>query len=194
MNEIIIFGVGGVGSWTAEFIARQKLADKIILIDFDNVEEKNLRRQNFTHSSIDENKAESMQARISHITNRPEDVESINMKIVDEIDMIQFNKKSLAIGATDNVTTKKFIAEYFENCLLVNCDKDFVEIKNYLDENERNAWDLGGGYNSEQNMISNMHASIAIIDIILNGHYNRKKFSIKMKPETRLKEYIDNHR
>ena len=59
-KEIIIFGIGGVGSWLAEFIVRNKVCEKLTLVDFDLVEKKNLRRQNYILVDDGEFKVEAL--------------------------------------------------------------------------------------------------------------------------------------
>ena len=60
---IMIGGCGGIGSWTSFFLAN--IGYKIIVYDFDTVEEHNLAGQLFTKSDIGEYKVVAMQKMIS---------------------------------------------------------------------------------------------------------------------------------
>lgn len=200
-NEIIIFGCGGVGSWIAEYIVRMKLTNRLILIDFDNVEPKNLNRQNYTILDNGISKVQALKTRLAMIqsrTGREEDMQVAireqNKKINDEIDIITYNKDSLAILATDNVKSKQTIAKHFNRYLLINCDKNYVEIKNHLDTEENSAWDMGGGYNSNQDIISNINSAIMVTTIIKempDQTWTKNKFSFKVEPETELRNLIN---
>jgi hypothetical protein len=180
-NNLIIFGCGGVGSWLADFLVRNKSFETISLVDFDNVEEKNLVRQNFTHSSIGGSKVGMLKDHLNWINDSS--IIKYNRKINDELDLT-FDKESIAVICTDNVVSKRLIAKYFSRFLLVNCDKDFVEIKNFLDDDELNAWDMGGGYTSEQNIVSNLYAATALFHILQNRHFDGSKKRLTVKIES----------
>lgn len=62
--HVAIVGVGGVGSWVAESLARSGVG-RLTLIDFDHVAESNINRQiHATASSIGQPKVEAMRQRI----------------------------------------------------------------------------------------------------------------------------------
>lgn len=65
--HVAIVGIGGVGSWIAEALARSGVA-KLTLIDLDNVAESNINRQvHALSSTIGMAKVEAMKARIAQI-------------------------------------------------------------------------------------------------------------------------------
>lgn len=65
--NVCVIGIGGVGSWVAEALARSGL-NKITLIDLDDVALTNINRQlHALSSTLDESKIEVMQARILDI-------------------------------------------------------------------------------------------------------------------------------
>lgn len=61
---IYVIGVGGVGSWLASAIARLESPNFLVLVDGDDLEEKNLDRQLFTPDEIGENKADALAKRL----------------------------------------------------------------------------------------------------------------------------------
>lgn len=66
-STVAIFGIGGVGSFTAEALARSGIGN-LILIDKDNVDVTNINRQiHALHSTIGESKVEIMRRRILDI-------------------------------------------------------------------------------------------------------------------------------
>lgn len=66
-SHVIIFGIGGVGSYAAEGLARAGIG-ALTLVDHDTVSESNLNRQLCAlHSTLGVNKAEAMAARVRDI-------------------------------------------------------------------------------------------------------------------------------
>ena len=77
-SRVILFGVGGVGSYCAEALARAGIGT-ICLVDPDSVSESNINRQLVAlHSTVGQNKAEVMKARIADI-NPAADVTALPM-------------------------------------------------------------------------------------------------------------------
>lgn len=65
--HVVVVGVGGVGSWAAEALARSGVG-RITLIDFDHVAESNVNRQvHALSSTLGQAKVLAMQARIAEI-------------------------------------------------------------------------------------------------------------------------------
>lgn len=65
--KVIIFGVGGVGSYTAEALARVGIGE-IILVDGDVISISNINRQiHATHNTVGQLKVEAMKQRILEI-------------------------------------------------------------------------------------------------------------------------------
>lgn len=66
-SHICVIGIGGVGSWTAESLARSGIG-QITLIDHDDIAESNINRQIHSLSkTIDQSKVETMAQRILQI-------------------------------------------------------------------------------------------------------------------------------
>ena len=65
--HVVIVGIGGVGSWTAEALARSGVG-RITLIDMDHISESNINRQiHAQDSTLGMSKIEAMQRRIADI-------------------------------------------------------------------------------------------------------------------------------
>ena len=65
--HVVVVGVGGVGSWTVEALARSGVG-RLTLIDLDNVSESNINRQlHALDSTVGMAKVEAMRDRIAHI-------------------------------------------------------------------------------------------------------------------------------
>lgn len=117
--NIHIIGAGGTGAYLAETLGRLlSNADHSIHIhDGDQVEFKNLKRQNFTESELDLNKAEALVERLSdNITDPPELVAHPNY-ITDRdeflIDLVSTydadNESLIVISALDNVASRQLL-------------------------------------------------------------------------------------
>ncbi len=67
-GHVCVVGIGGVGSWTAEALARSGLGH-LTLIDLDHVAESNVNRQvHALDSTLGASKVEAMRARIADIS------------------------------------------------------------------------------------------------------------------------------
>lgn len=78
---IILFGLGGVGGYILESLARSGI-ENFILIDFDKIEPSNLNRQIVTNlGNISMNKADAAKLRVLSI-NKNCNITSINAKVV----------------------------------------------------------------------------------------------------------------
>ena len=65
--HIVVVGLGGVGSWAAEALARSGVAH-LTLIDLDHIAESNINRQvHALDTSLGQSKVQAMQERIAHI-------------------------------------------------------------------------------------------------------------------------------
>ena len=108
--NVVIFGIGGVGGFAAEALARVFIGS-ITLIDFDVVEESNLNRQIVAlRSTIGTPKVEVMKARIEDIN--PECAVEAKKVFVDAQNAAELVKSaSYVVDAVDNVTAKLAIIE-----------------------------------------------------------------------------------
>jgi tRNA A37 threonylcarbamoyladenosine dehydratase len=105
-SHIAIFGIGGVGGYVAESLARSGVGN-IDLIDNDTVSITNLNRQIIAaHSTIGKYKTEVMKERILDI-NPNATVTTHNLLYLPETaDNFDFSKYDYIIDAIDNVTGK----------------------------------------------------------------------------------------
>lgn len=104
--RVIIFGVGGVGSYISEAVARAGVGN-ITLVDNDTVSETNLNRQLVAlNSTINKLKTEVMAERILDI-NPKCNVKTINEFVLyDNIDNILTDEYDYVADAVDTVTAK----------------------------------------------------------------------------------------
>ncbi len=110
-SNIIIFGVGGVGSFAAEAVARCGVG-RITLVDDDVVSESNINRQLIAlNSTVGQLKTEVMKKRIADI-NPSAEVTVINKFYLPENgDEFELFKYDYIIDAIDTVSAKLDIAE-----------------------------------------------------------------------------------
>lgn len=102
--KVIIFGVGGVGSYTAEALARVGIGE-IILVDGDVISISNINRQiHATHNTVGQLKVEAMKQRILEI-NPNIKVLAISQINENEENLID-NTFSYVVDAVDTVSTK----------------------------------------------------------------------------------------
>ena len=111
-SKVVVFGVGGVGSYTIEALARSGVGE-LIIIDDDTVCLTNLNRQvHATYNTISRSKVEVMKERIASINKDCNVIthevfvteENISEIIADDVDYV--------VDAIDTVTAKLGLAEY----------------------------------------------------------------------------------
>ena len=109
-SKVIIFGVGGVGSYTVEALARSGVGH-ITMVDFDEISESNINRQlHSLRSTIGKSKTDVMKERILDI-NPDCEVELVKRLVYDDVDEVLGNSEK---GENDLNSKKK------------NCKYDFV--------------------------------------------------------------------
>lgn len=110
-SNVILFGVGGVGSFTAEALCRAGIGH-ITLVDGDTVALSNLNRQLVAlRSTIGQSKAEVMKARMLDI-NPDADVRALTLFYdADTADQIDLSEYDYVIDAIDSVTSKLLLIE-----------------------------------------------------------------------------------
>lgn len=108
LNEstVAIFGIGGVGGYVAEALARAGVG-KFVLVDNDRVAPSNINRQIIAlHSTVGRLKTEVMKERILDI-NPLADVRRVDAFYLPEnADSFDFSEYSYAVDAVDTVTAK----------------------------------------------------------------------------------------
>lgn len=113
-SNIIVFGVGGVGSFTVEALARAGVGN-IIIVDFDDVDITNINRQiPALHSTVGRYKVDVMEERILDIN------PNINIKKIrslynkDTSDEILTERYDYVVDAIDMVSSKIHLIETCE--------------------------------------------------------------------------------
>lgn len=107
--EVLIIGLGGVGSYVVESLARMGVK-KLILVDYDTVDITNINRQlEAVHSTIGRYKADVLKERILDINPNCE-VILIKEKItISNIELLYKYKVDFLVDACDDVIIKKEI-------------------------------------------------------------------------------------
>jgi sulfur carrier protein ThiS adenylyltransferase len=112
-SSIGIAGLGGLGSNAAISFARSGIG-KLILVDFDKVEEKNLDRQYYFLDQVGKNKVEALEENIKKVN--PEiNVETYNLKLEKGSMEKPFHGVDVVIEALDDAKTK---ADFIEELML----------------------------------------------------------------------------
>ncbi len=113
--RVIIFGVGGVGGFAAEALARAGVGS-LTLVDSDVVSESNINRQIIAlHSTVGMNKVDVLAARIKDI-NPDARVEPIkDFFLPEKVANYDFSSYDYIIDAIDTVSAKLALAEIAQN-------------------------------------------------------------------------------
>lgn len=105
-KNIIIFGLGGVGSYVAEALARCGIG-KMTVVDKDTVDITNINRQLYAlHSTIGRNKADVARERILDINPECQVISIVKMYLPENADEFNLAQYDYIIDAVDNVTAK----------------------------------------------------------------------------------------
>ena len=113
-SKVMVFGVGGVGSFTVEALARAGVGN-LILVDDDTVCLTNLNIQiHSTYKTISKNKVEVMKERVLSV-NRNCNVETIQVFVTpDNLEEIIPDDVDYVVDAIDTVSAKIALAVYCE--------------------------------------------------------------------------------
>ena len=111
-KKVIIFGVGGVGGYVAEMLARTGVGE-LTLIDFDKVSESNINRQIIAlTSTVGKSKVEVMKERILQINPNCK-VDAIIEKLsADNICQFELEKFDYVADCIDMVASKVALIDY----------------------------------------------------------------------------------
>lgn len=113
-SKVAVFGVGGVGGFVCEALARSG-AGKLILIDGDTVAKSNINRQIIAlESTVGKQKAEVMKERILDINPNAE-VNALNIFLNSEtVSTIDFTQFDYIVDAVDDIKAKVMLAKLAE--------------------------------------------------------------------------------
>jgi len=110
-SKIAIFGIGGVGSFTAEGLARSGVG-KFVLVDDDTICLTNLNRQiHASHKTIGQVKVEAMKGRILAINPQAEVVTFQRFYLPECAEELIMDDYDYIVDAVDTVTAKLDLAE-----------------------------------------------------------------------------------
>ena len=109
--KVILFGIGGVGSWCAETLVRTGVTD-LIVVDSDTVEASNLNRQLVAlHSTLGRPKVEVMRQRLLDI-NPDAHITALQMRYdATTVDEFDFNQYDVVIDAIDSLDDKLLLIQ-----------------------------------------------------------------------------------
>ena len=110
-KSVLVLGVGGVGGYVVEALARSNIGT-LILVDYDVVDESNINRQIIAlNSTIGKYKVDVLENRIKDI-NENCNIYKIKEKITEEnIELLFERKIDYLVDACDMVPTKKKVIE-----------------------------------------------------------------------------------
>lgn len=114
---VAVFGLGGVGGYTVETLARSGVG-KLVLVDYDKVSESNINRQLIaTMDTIGNAKTDCWKKRITQISDKIEVDTYELMYLPQNADTFDFTKYDYVVDAVDNVTAK---ISLITNCIDAN--------------------------------------------------------------------------
>lgn len=122
-GKVVVFGVGGVGSFTVEALARAGVGT-IVLVDDDTVCLTNLNRQiHATYKTISKVKVEVMKERILSINNKCNVITHQVFVTKDNIPEIIPDDADYVVDAIDTVSAKIALVEYCteKNIKIISC-------------------------------------------------------------------------
>lgn len=114
-SSVALFGVGGVGSYAAEALARAGVG-KILLVDNDTVSPSNINRQLCAlHSTVGKYKTDVVSERLLDINPNLEVITRREFVLPENIDTFDFASFDFVIDAIDTVSAKLAIVEACKN-------------------------------------------------------------------------------
>ena len=117
-SHVAVFGIGGVGSYVAEALARSGVGT-ISLIDKDTVSVSNINRQLIAlHSSLGKNKVDVMKERILDINPNAKVFVHKTFFLKESSQEFDFSKYSYVVDAVDTVSAKILIIEKAKQALV----------------------------------------------------------------------------
>ncbi|WP_298846620.1 tRNA threonylcarbamoyladenosine dehydratase [Clostridium sp.] len=122
-SKVVVFGIGGVGSYTVEALVRSGVG-KIVLIDDDTICLTNLNRQiHATHKTIGKSKVLVMKDRILEINPKCEVVTHETFVTADNMGDIITEDTDYVVDAIDTVASKLSLVEYCtkHNINIISC-------------------------------------------------------------------------
>jgi tRNA threonylcarbamoyladenosine dehydratase len=111
-SHVVVVGIGGVGSWAAEALARSGVG-KLTLIDMDHVSESNINRQlHALSTTMGQSKVLAMAQRIDLINADCHVIQVDDFISPENIDALISEDLDVLIDATDEVSAKVALATW----------------------------------------------------------------------------------
>ena len=111
-KSVLILGVGGVGGYVAEALARSGIGT-LILVDFDVIDETNINRQIIAlESTVGLKKVDVLEKRIKDINNNINVIKIDKFIDCDNYTLLFENNIDYFVDACDTVSTKKSVIKY----------------------------------------------------------------------------------
>jgi len=102
--KVLVVGIGGIGSWVAEMLARMGVKE-IGIIDYDVVELHNLTRQNYKEKDVGRFKIDALEDRIKEVNN------NVKIRKFKEIKVEYFKDFDIFFDCVDNIEVKYLLNE-----------------------------------------------------------------------------------
>lgn len=110
--HVLVIGIGGVGSWAVEALARNALG-KLTLVDLDNIAESNLNRQiHALEDTLGKAKVTAMRERIAAINPQCEVIEIEDFVTPDNLPQVLASLPDIVVDCMDDTKAKIALAAY----------------------------------------------------------------------------------
>ncbi|AKR43907.1 ThiF family adenylyltransferase [Methylophilus sp. TWE2] len=110
--HVLVIGIGGVGSWTVEALARNAVG-KLTLVDLDNVAESNVNRQiHALEENLGKAKVTAMRERIAAINPQCEVIEVEDFVTPDNLPQVLASLPDIVVDCMDDTKAKIALAAY----------------------------------------------------------------------------------
>ena len=109
-SHVLVIGIGGVGSWTVEALARNAVG-KLTLVDLDNIAESNVNRQiHALEDNLGKAKVTAMRERIAAINSQCEVIEVEDFVTPDNLPQILETNPDIVVDCMDDTKAKIALA------------------------------------------------------------------------------------
>ena len=192
--KIIIYGIGGVGSYTTELLARAGIGN-IVLVDNDIISKSNINRQiHATTKTVGKNKVDIMKKRIEEINsnanvqiymNEENEENLINLEcsyVVDAVDTIKTKLKLIekaneidipiisAMGAGNKLDATKFeVSDIYKTSVCPLAKVMRKELKKRNIEKLKVVYSKEKGISNENNVIGSISFVPSVMGLIIAG-------------------------
>lgn len=111
-SKVLVFGVGGVGGFVVEALARSGIGS-ISIVDFDTVDITNINRQIIAlHSTVGMNKVDLIENRVKDINPSCNVIKYIEKLEEENIEIFNIKDYNYIVDAIDSVNSKLALAKY----------------------------------------------------------------------------------